>query len=1194
MIAATVALAGLGLQVVPPAMAAGSPVGPAIGSSGLVVTQVRPDSSDFGTALVVRPDGQTLVAAGAGGDFGVAWIDPTFSRGNNLPQVPAYRTTDFGGTNDVARALTLTAAGGSVIAGSAGGDLAVARYDQDGPLDRAFAGDGRLTVDLGGPDDSAYAVAALADGRVLVVGGTASSAVVIRLLPDGRADPTFGTGGRVTVPSSGPGRAAVVQADGKLVVAGGGDRFVAYRFLDTGGLDPSFGQGGVAPIGTGPATANALVLEPNGAITLGGTSGADVGVARLSGAGQPDATFGSAGATVSNFGAVEAGYGLARRDDGLLMLVGDSGSRGLMVAYRPDGSVETSFGTSGHIISPAIPLSDWLATRLRAVRPREGGGWLVAGTQGSDAWVGDPTYGAWGPSLDFGRQRQEVTSSVVQPDGRIVALAEAGDGLALVRHNVDGTLDGGFGVRGMVLNDQVTRPVSVVLQAGGRLVVAGTAATGQNIPMLVAFRPDGSIDDSFANDGYVTGPAPDRWTVDLAVTPDGRLVRLAGAGGNIVLDRFTADGRSDPTFQQGMVVAAPRPDDDIEKLVVQPDGRILVVGLLGAVIRLEASGARDLTFGDRGVVGFRLPELHKPRAVAVQPDGRIVVAGRQYDSMSVIRLMPDGRRDPSWQQNTAIFGTIILGPTSRSDPSTISVEPDGKVLVAGEANGTPGVVRLLPDGRHDSGFGTNGLVVIPENLARKPVLALQTATSGLLVLATAGSPAWPTTGFLLARIATGQLGAPTSVTAVAGSGSARLRWSRPPLFDESKILAYKVTASDGVHTATTPDADHLSAVVKGLTTGRPYTFTVEALRQGVDSASSAPSNVITPGLSRPTSAWGWNGAMNLGDGTAVDRPAPATGVGVSGAVALGAGTYHSIALRADGTVWTWGWNGLGALGDGTTTARSAAVQVPGLFGVTAVASGAYHNVALRSDGTVWTWGWNGFGQLGTGSTGDVQHSPVPVPGLTGVTAIGAGFFHTLGVRPDGGVVAWGWNNYGQLGDGSTTDSPSPKPVPGLAGVKAVAGGALHSLALGVDGGMSAWGWNGVGQLGSRDNVDYHVPHPVPLGYRVTSIAAGAYHTYALRNDGRVSSWGWNAFGQLGNESTGPVLLEVNGLSDVVAIAAGWFHGTAVRYDGSVVAWGDNRYGQLGDGTTASRNTVAPVRVPTAIAVAAGAFHSLSA
>lgn len=1189
-----------------PAGAAPGGAGPAFGDAGVVRTPLRPSSEDFATALAMGPDNLLILAAGAGGDFGFARFTTSIDDvGGTFRE--SRTTTDFGGTLDVPRAVAATASGdGFVLAGSAGGDMALARYDRVGVLDRSFDGDGRVTLDLGGADDSAYAVVPLPDGRVVAVGGTQATATVAQFLPDGRLDPSFGTSGRVTLASSGPGRAAALQADGKLLVAGGGDALAVYRLLGTGELDPTFGAGGVASVDLGgPARANAMVLAPDRTITVAGSRGPDVAVARFTTLGRPDPTFGTAGVVITTVAGGGAGYGLARRPDGGLLVVGDAGDRGLLARYGPNGTAETGFGTNGVlVIKPGV--GDQV-NRLRAAMANPQDGWIVAGAIGSDGYVSrisEPKDRlVFGNSVDFGAPRQQVTASVVQPDGKVVALVGAGGGSALVRYFRDGTRDGGFGVAGIVLSDRVVNPRALAVQPNGRILVGGWSGGWlEQHATIAGFRPDGSTDTGFGHDGVAVVDLQGDTTLSaLAVVGDGRILMTGYGSADGTLVRFTADGALDPTFGQGGYASASFSGypGGAARLIVQGDGNVLALGPGPNIYRITPGGTVERGFGAGGKVTFESWRLSQPGDVAIQPDGRILVAGVTSDdgdeNITVLRLLPGGAIDPTWKVSPAHYNVFNQGTWAHGTATTLTVQPDGKVLVGGTAVSDVALTRFNPDGTPDRTLGVEGLLLLDVNPGGAPVLVIPTATAGTLVVTTDGSAAFPTAGVLLVRIATGPLGAPTAVTAVAGSGSARVRWARPPAFDESPALAYRVRASDGIHTATTTDGADFTAVVRGLTPGRSYTFTVEAVRGAGSGPASAPSNPVTATMAGSTTAWGWNGATNLGDGTAVDRHHPLTGAGVPGAVALAGGAWHSLAVRADGTVWAWGSNSNGQLGDGTTVNRPTAVQVKGLTNVVAVSAGAFHSVALKADGTVWAWGWNGVGQLGTGSTVDAV-IPVQVPGLTGVRSIAAGLFHTLALGTDGTVAAWGWNILGQLGDGTTSDRWLPKKVPGLSGVTAVAAGALHSLALVDDGTMRAWGWNGVSQLGTYDQVDRWSPARVMSVTDVVAIAAGAHHNYALTKDGKVRSWGWNEFGQLGNPSSTAAngILEVWYLDHVASIAAGWFHGLAIRDDGTVVTWGLNAYGQLGDGTTVSRDRFAPILGPLAMTVAGGALHSLAA
>ena len=314
---------------------------------------------------------------------------------------------------------------------------------------------------------------------------------------------------------------------------------------------------------------------------------------------------------------------------------------------------------------------------------------------------------------------------------------------------------------------------------------------------------------------------------------------------------------------------------------------------------------------------------------------------------------------------------------------------------------------------------------------------------------------------------------------------------------------------------------------------------------------------------------------------------------------VSSGCDNSFALKSDGTVWAWGINTGGQLGDGTSGAdKNSPVQIKGLTGIIAIASGRYHTLALKSDGTVWAWGANFGGQLGDDTTIN-KSSPVEVSELTGVIAIAGGGNHSLALKSDGTVWTWGYNNNGQLGNGTSgdgKDKSSPEQITGLSEVTNIAGGLDYSLAIKNDGTVWAWGNNEYGQLGDGTNTDSNSPVKVTGLTDMTAIAGGYGHSLALKDDGTVWTWGYNIYEQLGDNTNtdrnSPVM--VSGLSDVISIAGAYYHSFALKSDGTIRAWGNNAYGQLGNGTNSDRSN--PVQVSgltNVISIAGGFAHSLA-
>ena len=331
-------------------------------------------------------------------------------------------------------------------------------------------------------------------------------------------------------------------------------------------------------------------------------------------------------------------------------------------------------------------------------------------------------------------------------------------------------------------------------------------------------------------------------------------------------------------------------------------------------------------------------------------------------------------------------------------------------------------------------------------------------------------------------------------------------------------------------------------------------------------------------------AWGFNSTGQLGDNTIIDRSSPVSVVGgFTDWVQASGSSLHSLGVRANGTLWAWGNNVDGRLGDNTIVSRSSPVSVVGGFTDWIQASaGTSHSLGLRANGTLWAWGVNGFGRLGNNTIID-RSSPVSVVGgFTDWIQASASTFHSLGVRSNGSLWAWGYGGYyGRLGDNTITNKSSPvSVVGGFTDWIQASAGPSHSLGLRANGTLWAWGNNGQGRLGDNTTANRSSPVSVVGGFTDwVQAGAGGYHSLGLRSNGTLWAWGNNFNGELGNNTTinrsSPVSV-VGGFADWVQASAGGGHSIGVRANGTLWAWGNNGSGRLGDNTIANRSS--PVSV----------------
>jgi alpha-tubulin suppressor-like RCC1 family protein len=321
-------------------------------------------------------------------------------------------------------------------------------------------------------------------------------------------------------------------------------------------------------------------------------------------------------------------------------------------------------------------------------------------------------------------------------------------------------------------------------------------------------------------------------------------------------------------------------------------------------------------------------------------------------------------------------------------------------------------------------------------------------------------------------------------------------------------------------------ANYSGQLGDGTTIDRLTPVPVLGLASGVAAVAAGEGHTCAVTRGGAVKCWGSNEAGQLGDGTTTQSTVPVDVVGLaSGVRSVTAGWGgHTCAITAAGGVTCWGNNGGGQLGDGTTTPSSVPVDVVGLSsGVSAIVTGGFQTCALTSGGGVKCWGYGGDGQLGNGSRSQ-STVPVDVAGLSsGVTAIAAGDGYACALTASGGVMCWGANKGGLLWEDTKENSLTPVEVKGLDNrVVAINAGQSHICVLTKDGGVECWGANGWGQLGDGTTVDSPSPVDVSgLTSRVTGIAVNGFSNYgcAIAGSGGIRCWGSNKGGQLGDGTT---------------------------------------------------------------------------
>jgi uncharacterized delta-60 repeat protein len=727
----------------------------------------------------VEPSGRVVLGIGGPrGTFTVERVtatgalDPGFGSGGAV-------TTAING-----RAVAVSPGGSVVVAGSTGAgnpgrDIAVSRYDADGKLDRSFGRGGTYSLDAS-REDFAEAVALQPDGTIVVAGQAtcpahtpgcgyygSSKLVLLRLSPSGRL--LSRTDYKLAEAEIG----MAVAGDGRILVitesAGRNHPPRLIAFTPGGKLETAFGSNGAAAVGGNPETGS-FTVAADGDLLYTAYSAQGYYVHRFLPDGSPDPSFGGSGSircvpTPNDINNGESAARVAALPDGGVLTSGGPADCAL-ARFLPDGSPDLGFAGIGRVEASAAvggDVQDVAAgpgeTAL-VLRWQTGVGFRLA--RYTVAGALDPSFGDGGVATVTAKAStfDQVNALVPLPKGKLLAVgtSQCGDWscgeFALARYLRGGRLDRSFGEGG-----RVTTPfegeglaTSAAIQRGGRIVVGGavgTRAYGElhsTSPTLARYKPDGALDTGFGRDGIVTVPSAKgedaQWN-GVAIAPDGDIVAVGEAS-------CTQGGKRECgkryCSECGTYVAA----------------------------RFHPGGALDRSFGKGGVeridVGHNNEDHDAGRAVAVEPDGKILIAGHSYlGGFGIVRLLPDGRRDPTFGHGGIVktYFSILLHEKGAKPVAfevgrpgyALALLPSGKFLVAGgsetpkhEGYGHPTnhgvVVRYLPDGKIDPTFGDGSLTEIGDLAIR----ALTVDGCGRPVVAGAYSRASKTTSFGAARL----------------------------------------------------------------------------------------------------------------------------------------------------------------------------------------------------------------------------------------------------------------------------------------------------------------------------------------------------------------------------------------------------------------------------------------------------------
>lgn len=507
---------------------------------------------------------------------------------------------------------------------------------------------------------------------------------------------------------------------------------VSATHAQPGSLDPAFGDGGKLQfkLASSADYLNDVDILQNGKIMAVGEmrTGAFAGspvLVRYEADGLPDMGFGDGGILLLEH--LIRANAVLEQADGKILIAGSWSASFRLLRLLPDGSPDTSFGVDGVAVTPVLENSEATAVALLPDEKIVLAGF--AKDNGTDAFLvarflpdgtADNSFGTGGTATAGFNSYSKAYGLAIQPDGKIVAAGTSSVLVAVARFDADGSLDASFSGDGMMATFQARgRGESVAIQPDGKILVGGYSNFGGvTETCLFRYLADGTLDPDFNHEVFTPGPLEQIYKNDMLLQPDGNILLsfcagMDGESGLLAL-RYLPDGSPDPSFGSAGVVAITLSPvyERGTALALHPDGRILVGGISNfdfALAQVDASGNPDPTFaGGR----FNLGKGDNfPWTLAVQSDGKILVGGINSTvdpsrSFLLGRLLPDGALDSSFGSD----GTATSGnETSLGELGKILIQPDGNILATGPRAPVFEVTRLLADGATDISFGNNGV-----------------------------------------------------------------------------------------------------------------------------------------------------------------------------------------------------------------------------------------------------------------------------------------------------------------------------------------------------------------------------------------------------------------------------------------------------------------------------------------------------